>query len=187
MAKFLALGGFYQLLFLYLEPMSTMIPALMSWVFPGSAWFHHQLIPSALPAPTKILEPRTEMMVWQLGNCYLLLGLISSLVFRAARDSLPNDPVAQERIVGALLAALAIADQHVSLPRYTNINASVTSIAATLVGLPPAIRYQVMEWNSMVHGNITTVVVLFAVRMAWFFGVARTRYYFGQAVKQKTA
>jgi hypothetical protein len=61
-----------------------------------------------------------------------------------------------------------------------------------------------MEWNSMVHGNITTVVVLFAVRylyvplmvithhsyfnrMAWFFGVARTRYYFGQAVKQKTA
>jgi hypothetical protein len=41
---------------------------------------------------------------------YLLLGLVSSLVFRAARDSLPKDTVAQERIVGALLAALAIAD-----------------------------------------------------------------------------
>jgi hypothetical protein len=38
------------------------------------------------------------------------LGLISTLVFRAIRDALPHDPVAQERIVGASLAALAIAD-----------------------------------------------------------------------------
>lgn len=41
---------------------------------------------------------------------YLLLGLISSLVFRAIRDALPNDLVAQERIVGASLTALALAD-----------------------------------------------------------------------------
>lgn len=41
---------------------------------------------------------------------YLLLGLISSLVFRAIRDALPNDRVAQERIVGASLTALALAD-----------------------------------------------------------------------------
>jgi hypothetical protein len=37
-------------------------------------------------------------------------------VFRAARDALPNDPVAQERIVGALLAALALADVRSFLP-----------------------------------------------------------------------
>ncbi len=41
---------------------------------------------------------------------YLLLGLISSLVFRAIRDALPHDRVAQERIVGASLTALALAD-----------------------------------------------------------------------------
>ena len=41
---------------------------------------------------------------------YMLLGLISSLVFRAVRDALPHDPVAQEKIVGASLTALAIAD-----------------------------------------------------------------------------
>lgn len=41
---------------------------------------------------------------------YVLLGLISSLVFRATRDALPHDPVAQERIIGASLSALAIAD-----------------------------------------------------------------------------
>ncbi|KAJ7037470.1 hypothetical protein C8F04DRAFT_1092571 [Mycena alexandri] len=161
---FPALPGFYQLLFLYLEPTSTMFPALMSWIFPGAAWFHHQLIPSADPVPTTPLEARTLMMVWQLGNCYLLLGLVSSLVFRAARDSLRKDPVAQERIVGSLLAALAIAD--------------ITHIAATFAGLPPDIRYDFLAWNPMTHGNITTVVVLFSVRLAWFMGINRTPYYY---------
>ncbi|KAJ7226098.1 hypothetical protein GGX14DRAFT_423850 [Mycena pura] len=118
-SQFLALQGFYQLLFLYLEPMSTMLPALMAWIFPGASWFHHQLIPSSAPVPTVPLDPRTHMMVWQLGNCYLLLGLVSSLVFRAARDSLKHDPVAQERIVGSLLAALAIADVRSAVLHFT--------------------------------------------------------------------
>lgn len=46
---------------------------------------------------------------------YLLLGLISSLVFRAVRDALPNDPIAQEKIVGASLLALALADVRILL------------------------------------------------------------------------
>lgn len=41
---------------------------------------------------------------------YLLLGLISSIVFRAVRSTLRHDPVAQERIIGASLTALALAD-----------------------------------------------------------------------------
>jgi len=35
---------------------------------------------------------------------------MTSLGFRAIRDSLPNNPVAQERIVGAILMSLAMAD-----------------------------------------------------------------------------
>jgi hypothetical protein len=67
------------------------------------------------------------MAIWQLGNCtfhrlrfcpvltlgptgYLLLGMLSSLVFRAIRDALPGNPAAQERILGASLLALAMAD-----------------------------------------------------------------------------
>jgi hypothetical protein len=117
---------------------------------------------------------------------YLLLGLISSFVFRAARDALSNDPVAQERIVGSLLAALALADVSRSSrlpasPALTRISRShsmfffpvmmsrrVTevsfSIAATIVGLPPDVRYNPVAWNSVIHGNITVVVFLFAVR-----------------------
>ena len=41
---------------------------------------------------------------------YLLLGMLSSLVFRAARDALPDNPAAQERIIGASLFAMAVAD-----------------------------------------------------------------------------
>jgi hypothetical protein len=41
---------------------------------------------------------------------YLLLGMLSSLVFRAIRDALPGNPAAQERILGASLLAMAIAD-----------------------------------------------------------------------------
>ena len=68
------------------------------------------------------------MSILQLGNCkrflcvgsrcsadfswagYLLLGMLSSLVFRAARDALPDNPAAQERIIGASLFAMAVAD-----------------------------------------------------------------------------
>ena len=40
---------------------------------------------------------------------YFLLSLMSSFVFRAVRDLVPN-PVPQERLVGAVLKVLAIAD-----------------------------------------------------------------------------
>ena len=40
----------------------------------------------------------------------MLLGLISTFVFRAVRDALPHDPIAQERILGASFTALALAD-----------------------------------------------------------------------------
>lgn len=47
---------------------------------------------------------------WIYSKGYMLLGLISSLVFRAVRDALRDNPVAQEHIVGSTLTALAIAD-----------------------------------------------------------------------------
>ena len=45
---------------------------------------------------------------------YLLLGMLSSLVFRAVRDALPENPAAQERIIGASLFAMAVADVRIS-------------------------------------------------------------------------
>ncbi|KAI0035395.1 hypothetical protein K488DRAFT_76642 [Vararia minispora EC-137] len=175
MSPFPALPGFYQTLFLHLEPVSTFIPVLMTHIYPGAAWFHYQLIPSDAPVPT-FLDPRSTMAIWQLGNCYMLLSMLSSFVFRAVRDALPNNPVAQERILGASLFAMAVADVHEPL----------NSIVATFVGLPEDLRYSPHLWNSMTHGNITTVIVLLAGRIAWFMGIGRKRYYFGQP-KDSTA
>lgn len=56
---------------------------------------------------------------------YLLLGLISSLVFRAIRDALPNNPEAQERILGASFTALALAD--VGSLRFSYLSTRLTS------------------------------------------------------------
>lgn len=39
-----------------------------------------------------------------------MFGLVSCLVFRAVRDAVPHDPVAQERIVGAVLMVFGIGD-----------------------------------------------------------------------------
>ncbi|KAF9457475.1 hypothetical protein BDZ94DRAFT_1273084 [Collybia nuda] len=167
MSKFPALPGFYNLMFLYLEPLSTMGPGLNCLLYPGTAWYWHELVPNSLPTPQlSSLDPRTVIAMWQLSNCYFLLGLTSSLLFRAIRDALPDNLPAQERILGASLAALAVAD--------------LTHIFTTLMGLPADVRYDFANWNVMTHGNITVVVILFISRMSWFAGVGRKRYYFGQ-------
>jgi len=148
MSTFPALPGFYQFLFLYFEPVSTISPALMIWLWPGASWFHHQLVPSYESSmPLGLLDSRTTLAVWQLGNCYMLLGLISSLVFRAVRDALRNNPVAQERIIGSSLTALAIAD--------------LTHVLASVAGLPSDVQFKFTSWNATTHGNITFTLFLF--------------------------
>ena len=50
------------------------------------------------------------------------MGLISSFVFRAIRDALPDNPAAQERILGASFLALGIADvSHLLTSNYRTI------------------------------------------------------------------
>ncbi|TFK57702.1 hypothetical protein OE88DRAFT_1731025 [Heliocybe sulcata] len=163
MEDFPALPGFYKALFLYIEPFSTMLPAVMAWTYPGAAWFHRELIPTSAPA---VLDPRSQMAVWQLGNCYLLLGLISSIVFRAVRDTLRGDPVSQERIMGASFTALAIAD--------------LTHVVASFIALPREIQLSPGTWNPMTHGNITFTVFLLCSRLAWFKGIGRKTHYYGK-------
>ncbi|EAU92929.2 hypothetical protein CC1G_03716 [Coprinopsis cinerea okayama7 len=95
------------------------------------------------------------MAMWQLGNCSisvpnegsLLLGLISLLVYRAIRDALPDNPVAQERIIGAVVSTLGLGDILQERPMSTGAD--------------------LLEVN----------------RVAWFSGVRRKRYWYGQFQK----
>ena len=102
MSDFPALPGAYKALFLYIEPgiiylyhihflqltrlvaVSTALPAILIWLKPGAAWFHHELIPAPDESFTSI-DARTRLAVWQLGNCALcsLSFFLSRLDFRA--------------------------------------------------------------------------------------------------------
>ena len=69
---FAALPGFYKLLFLYLEPISTILPALLIWFWPGWSWFHRELLPGPWPpvlSSEAVEDVRTNMAIWQLGSC----------------------------------------------------------------------------------------------------------------------
>ncbi len=106
----------------------TILPAILIWFTPGAAWFHNELIPDPHGSFASV-DTRTRMAIWQLGNCTFRSLCFSThpdiwvqydrlsatwdalvLVFRATRDALPGNPAAQERIVGASLLAMAIAD-----------------------------------------------------------------------------
>ncbi|KAF8554564.1 hypothetical protein OG21DRAFT_1412372, partial [Imleria badia] len=151
----------------------TVCPALVCF-FPGTEWLHAQLIPAGTPSGA--LDARTTVAMWQLVNCYAVVALISSLVFRAIRDTLPDNPEAQERILGAHMTALVLGD------------VSTTAIAAW-VNLPEDLRYSFGSWNAMTQGNITFTIFLFSMRLAWLAGIGRQRYHYGKAVpkNQKSA
>jgi len=166
--RFDALPGYYRFIFLHLEPLSEIGPIIMAFKS-GPGWFYNELTPPTGPPP-EYLDPRSSIAVWQLVICYLLLFFMTSLGFRAIRDSLPNNPVAQERIVGALLMSLAMAD--------------IVHIIMTFTNLPENIKYLPSQWNTTTHGNLTFVSMLHISRLCWFLGVGRERYYFGQSESQ---
>ncbi|KAF8807610.1 hypothetical protein BYT27DRAFT_7097872 [Phlegmacium glaucopus] len=174
MTRFDALPGYYRFIFLHLEPLSEIGPIIMAFKS-GPGWFYNELTPPTGPPP-EYLDPRAAIAVWQLVICYLLLFFITSLGFRAIRDSLPNNPVAQERIVGAILMSIAMADIFNQFCFF--------SMVMTFSNIPEDIKYLPLQWNTTTHGNITFVFILHISRICWFLGVGRERYYFGQSASQ---
>jgi len=164
MSDFPALPGFYNFLFLHLEPISAIGPIIMTLISGPSA-FYNEVIPPTGPPPEN-MDPRAAMAIWQLSISYLLLFLLTSLGYRAARDALRNDPVSQERIVGGLMTALAIID--------------IVHAGTTFTKLPDDVKYTPRNWNTTTHGNVSFCVILHVTRICWFLGVGRKRYYYGQ-------
>jgi len=59
------------------------------------------------------------------------------------------------------------------------------SVCISFFTLPENVRYDFANWNSVAWANIPIAFFWFLTRMAWFAGIGRTRYYFGQAMSQK--
>ncbi|KAF8605022.1 hypothetical protein BDV93DRAFT_521905, partial [Ceratobasidium sp. AG-I] len=103
------LPGIYGIVLLTLEPFATLLPGILTVFVPGGAtWFYNQLVPGG--SLQRLDAPHTRMTFGQMINAYGIIGAQSALTLRAVRWALPNDPVAQERIIGTYLGILAFAD-----------------------------------------------------------------------------
>ncbi|CEL57531.1 hypothetical protein RSOLAG1IB_02273 [Rhizoctonia solani AG-1 IB] len=156
--RFNAFPGLYGLIFLNLEPLSTLIPAIATVFVPGgAAWFYNEQVPGGVIQ--SVDGPHTRMVLGQLVNAYAVIGMSSAFGFRAVRKAIPNNPAAQEQIIGASLAVLAIAD--------------ISHIVATMVALPWEVISNPLVWNGTTWGNIGGSAFFLLLRTAWFAGIGR--------------
>ncbi|KIR63776.1 hypothetical protein I312_105272 [Cryptococcus bacillisporus CA1280] len=102
---------------------------------------------------------RGQIVVSELGSCFLLLAMISFSLFYLFKKHLDDKPVLQEKLVKGLLIPLAIAD--------------LLHIAVTLLPLPMSHLENPSQWTYILHSTVWITSSLFIVRLAWLFGIGR--------------
>lgn len=94
----------------------------------------------------------------QLAHVVGLLGLINLFVLGAARKYLFAHPALQEKIVGALLTPLLIAD--------------IVHLVITWWALGDS-RWAMWEWSGLLWTTFVTGFSLLVPRIAWHMGIGR--------------
>lgn len=138
----------YQLFFLYIEPISTIVGAYYAWFRP-----HYYLdLTHPASAPKSLDVPiGTEVVLRQLGNLYLAFTLNEALVLRVTSDL---------RVWRTLLFGLLVADfghLYSCFPLGTNY------------------YYDFQNWNAIAWGNIAFVYCGATLRTCFLLGVGVTR------------
>ncbi|KAF2397450.1 hypothetical protein EJ06DRAFT_457566, partial [Trichodelitschia bisporula] len=133
------------LVFCVLEPISLVAGFLAPMLTPD--YFISGQLDQKYPLGT---DATSRLLAWQLGNCYLLLGLVGVFVLNTTREL---------SVVRAYIWALWLGDiGHVGLTLYA-------------LGWEKSLGFA--SWNPVTWGNIGITAVLFAVRtffLAGFFG-----------------
>jgi hypothetical protein len=89
-----------------------------------------------------------QVLSYQLANLYLLLALLGLLILNTTTEP---------RVVHVYVVALAIGD--------------VGHFWGTSYMSGQAAFWDVGNYNAMMHGNVTAVIALFSVRVAYLFGL----------------
>ncbi|CDO71271.1 hypothetical protein BN946_scf184908.g28 [Trametes cinnabarina] len=113
----------------------------------------HRATPQTPPCPKA-----TQVTMLQLAHVVGLLGLINFFVLGAARKYLFAHPALQEKIVGALLTPLLIAD--------------IVHITITWWALGDS-RWSLWEWSGLLWVTFLTGFSLLVPRVAWHMGIGR--------------
>lgn len=107
-----------------------------------------QLATSKAAAEAHVLSSTEQVLALQLGNAYLLLGLLGLFILNTTLD-VPT--------VKAYLAALWIGD--------------IGHVLITAWGLGMGGAMNFLSWNAVTWGNIGVTLALFTVRSLYFLGV----------------
>ncbi|GJN81354.1 hypothetical protein PLIIFM63780_004887 [Purpureocillium lilacinum] len=128
--------------FTVIEPISLVAGFLGAVTDP--AWFVAEQVPQKAPAP---VTENSIVLAWQLGNLYLLMGLVGLAVLLSTSEV---------RVVRRYLAALWVGD--------------VGHIAFSCYGLGRERMMDPAGWNAMAWGNIAMTLFLLSMRSAYFLG-----------------
>lgn len=142
--KPISISVIYQLFFLYIEPISTIVGAYYAWFQPQYYLdlTHHASAPGLLGVPIG-----TEVVLRQLGNLYLAFTLNEALVLRVTSDL---------RVWRTLLFGLLVAD-------FGHLYSCFP------LGLD--YYYDIRNWNAIAWGNIAFVYCGATLRTCFLLGI----------------
>ena len=135
--------SFYRLVYLYLEPLSIFAGAVYAHFFQST----YLDLTHAASAPRATVPISTSIVLSQLANLYLGLGLLEACVLRATSDL---------SVWRTFLAILLLADF-----------GHLYSVAPVGRG----IYWEYWTWNSIDWGNVAVVYFLAITRTLFLFGV----------------
>lgn len=134
----------YQLFFLYIEPIATLIGAFYAFFMPET---YLQLLQSSRLAGILAVPTATVVALRGLGNLYLAFALSEALVLRATSDM---------KVWRMFLLVLLIAD-------FGHLYSCLP------LGLE--VYYDVMKWNAIDFGNIGFVYAGATIRACFLAGI----------------
>ncbi|KAK8845362.1 hypothetical protein IAR55_006075 [Kwoniella newhampshirensis] len=149
----------YYYFFWFLEPALTIAGGISAIFDPKG--FGGNLLPGHIERATKDIgtTSRGQMIVCELGSCFVLLALISLSLFYLFKHHLEHQPAIQETMIRGLLVPLAIAD--------------LLHIAVTLLPLPISHLKSPSQWTHILHCTVWITLTLFVVRISWLLGIGR--------------
>ncbi|WRT63552.1 uncharacterized protein IL334_000457 [Kwoniella shivajii] len=149
----------YYYFFWLLEPALTIVGALSAILNPED-FGRHQL-PDHIERPTTGIgsSSRGQMIVSQLGSCFMLLAMLSLSLVYLFKKYLDDRPVVLEKLFKGLLIPLAIAD--------------ILHVVVTLLPLPISHLKSPSEWTHVLHCTVWITLTLFVTRLSWLLGFGR--------------